>query len=428
MAQEPSRLSSSLDPLRQNPHATQDISVGRPAEERGVLTQPTAAIRPSAIESAAARSRSGDARGRACQIPRQSATKLPLRVDGQVPLFLRLSELRRDHPALAGQVRILRRVEHHHRGSRRAGRRRSCGAARRRRSAFRPRGPHGRLEVRAPCRHGDRRARSGRRRRLRARVGDADRRRAGHRQIHPADPGLRGGGAVGRARDLRLRRGIDGPGAAARRPARTCRAPVQVAAQTLVEDIVATLASGDAPKFVVIEFDPDDVERRHRIRAGHGEPGAGLGPGADPLRQGERRGAARRRPCHQGRPDRGSPRRGAHGRRGLLVRGRRRARVSPAESRQEPLRRDRRGRRLRDDRRGARRGAESRRLCSWPGAMAPPARALRCSPASRARGRSWSRFRPWSRRPRWARRVARLSAGSRAGSPWCWRCSKRTAG
>ena len=118
-------------------------------------------------------------------------------------------------------------------------------------------------------------------------------------------------------------------------------APVQLAAQTLVEDIVATLGSGDAPEIRGHRFDPDHVERRDRIRAGHGESGARLGPGAHPLRQGERRGAAHRRPCHQGRPDRRSPRRRTHGRRGFLVRGRRRACLSPVESRQESLRRDR---------------------------------------------------------------------------------------
>ena len=155
-------------------------------------------------------------------MPRQAATKLPLRTHGQDSLFLCLPELRGDHPALAGQVQILRRVEHDHRGSRGARRRRRRGAARSRRSALPARGPRGRFEARAAGRHRDRRARPGRRRRLRARLGDADRRRAGHRQVDAADPGLRGGGAVGRARRLRLRRGIDGAGAAARRPAGPC--------------------------------------------------------------------------------------------------------------------------------------------------------------------------------------------------------------
>ena len=51
-------------------------------------------------------------------------------------------------------------------------------------------------------------------------------------------------------------------------------------------------------------FHPDHVERRDRIGAWDGEPGARFGAGADPLRQGERRGFAARRACDQGRPDR----------------------------------------------------------------------------------------------------------------------------
>ena len=48
--------------------------------------------------------------------------------------------------------------------------------------------------------------------------------------------------------------------------------------------------------------------------------------------------------------------------------------------------------------------------------------APRCSPASRARGRCWSKSRRWWRRPRSARRAAPWSAGIRAGCRWCWRC------
>ena len=41
--------------------------------------------------------------------------------------------------------------------------------------------------------------------------------------------------------------------------------------------------------------------------------------------------------------------------------------------------------------------------------------------------RCWSRSRRWWRRPRSARRAARWSAGTRAGSRWCWRCWRRIA-
>ena len=40
---------------------------------------------------------------------------------------------------------------------------------------------------------------------------------------------------------------------------------------------------------IVIDFDPDHVDRHGRIRARHGHPGARLGAGADPLRQALRR-------------------------------------------------------------------------------------------------------------------------------------------
>ena len=120
---------------------------------------------------------------------------------------------------------------------------------------------------------------------------DADRRRARHRQIDAADPGLRRAGAARRPRRLYLGRGIDRrrcacapPGSAS--PTRRSNSP----RRRCVEDIVATLGSGDAPEVRHHRFDPDDVERRDRIDAGHGQPGARLGPGADPLRQGERRG------------------------------------------------------------------------------------------------------------------------------------------
>ena len=70
-------------------------------------------------------------------------------------------------------------------------------------------------------RHG--RARPRHRRRLRARLGAADRRRSRHRQIDAADPGHRRAGARRPPRGLHLRRGGGGAGAAARRAARPCR-------------------------------------------------------------------------------------------------------------------------------------------------------------------------------------------------------------
>ena len=44
------------------------------------------------------------------------------------------------------------------------------------------------------------------------------------------------------------------------------QAPVKLAAETSVEDILATLAAEAPPRLVIIEFDPDAVDRRRRIR------------------------------------------------------------------------------------------------------------------------------------------------------------------
>ena len=62
-------------------------------------------------------------------------------------------------------------------------------------------------------------------------------------------------------------------------------APVELAAETNVEDIVATLAHGRPPALVDHRFDPDHVDRDGRIGARHRHAGARLGAGADPLRQ-----------------------------------------------------------------------------------------------------------------------------------------------
>lgn len=65
--------------------------------------------------------------------------------------------------------------------------------------------------------------------------------------------------------------------------------------------------------------------------------------------------------------------------------------------------------------------------CSCPSAISarPAPQSLR---ASRAQGPSWSNCRRWWRRPRSAPRAAPWSAGTRAGSRWCWRCWRRIAG
>ena len=264
---------------------------------------------------------------------------------------------------------------------------------------------------RLPSRPG--RTRPRHRRRLRARLGAADGRRSRHRQVDAADPGRGGAGARRPPRRLHLRRGGGGAGAAARRAARPGRRAVELAAETSVEDIIATLSEGKTPRLVIIDsiqtMWTDAVESRAR----HGDAGARLGAGADPLCQELRRGRHPGRPRHQGRPDRRPARGRAHGRRGAVVRGRRLAPVPHPARGEEPLRPDRRDRRVRDDRRWACARSPTRPSCSCPSAIsARPA--PRCSPASRAPGRCWSKSRRWWRRPRSARRAARWSAGTRS--------------
>ena len=183
-------------------------------------------------------------------------------------------------------------------------------------------------------------------------------------------------------------------------------APVLLAAETSVEDILATLGDGKVADPRHRQFDPDAVDRRGQLRAGDRDPGAGLGAGPDPLRQADRRRGDLRRPRHQGGTDRGPARRRAHGRRRALLRRRGRPSLPHPPRRQEPVRPDRRDRRVRDDGRRSRRGRRIRRSCSSASATSPPP-ARPSSPAWRGRGRSSSRSRRWSRRRRSARRGVR---------------------
>ncbi len=141
-------------------------------------------------------------------------------------------------PALAGQVRLLRRVEHHHRGGGGARRRR-----RRRRGAARPDAPSRSRTSRATPRRSrassPASANSTGSPAAASSPGSAtlDRRRAGHRQVDAADPGLRGAGAARRPGRLRLGRRIDRTGAPARRrasasPRRRCSSRLRLWSRT----------------------------------------------------------------------------------------------------------------------------------------------------------------------------------------------------
>ena len=85
-------------------------------------------------------------------------------------------------------------------------------------------------------------------------------------------------------------------------------APVQLAAATSVRDILTTLGQGAPARLAGDQFDPDDAFGPDRRRARHGQPGARLGAGADPLRQGARHRGGAGRSRHQGRQSSPGPR------------------------------------------------------------------------------------------------------------------------
>ena len=242
--------------------------------------------------------------------------------------LLRLPELRRGVQSLAGQVRVLRRVEHaggggHHR--------RDLDAGLDPLKTPGPAVPAGDADRQEPGGAspvlGDGRARSRHRRRFCARLGAAGRRRSRHRQIDAADAGDLADGAGRPSRGLHIRRRGGGAGAAAGRAARAGRCAGAARRGNLGRGyrLHAVRGHGAAPDRD--QFDPDHVDRHRGIGTGHGDPGAGLGAGADSIRQEIRRHHHPGRPCDQGRPDRRSPRGRAHGRRGAVVRGRRLAAI-----------------------------------------------------------------------------------------------------
>ena len=126
------------------------------------------------------------------------------------------------------------------------------------------------------------------------------------------------------------------------------QAPLALACETNLANILATLAEGKRPDLVVVDSIQTLWADGARGRARHREPGARRHPVADPLRQGAGRRPRARRPRHQGRADRRPQGDRAHGRHRALLRGRPRPRLPHPARRQEPLRRHRRDRRVRD--------------------------------------------------------------------------------
>ena len=278
---------------------------------------------------------------------------------------------------------------------------------------------------------------------------------------------------------LHLRRGGDRPGPPARRAAGAGRRAGaarrrHLGARHRGHPRAARCAQGGGDR-----FDPDHVARHARQHARHRHPGPRLGPGAGRAGQAPRHRRAAGRPRHQGRRHRRPARARAHGRHGALFRGRARPSVPHPARGQEPLRPDRRDRRVRDVGPRPRRrrqpvgpvprpsgAATSRAACVFagiegtrpvlveiqalvaPSSFATPRRAVvgwdsepaghgagRAGGALRRRGRRQRRLSQRRRRPAHRRAGGRpggggrgrLVPGRRAGAGRTWWCSARSA-
>ena len=323
-------------------------------------------------------------------------------------------------------LRGLRRLEHHRRGRRRSrpGRGRTLGPARGRRMAIEDLG--GARAAAAAARQRHRRARPGARRRAGAGERGAGRRRPRHRQVDAAPAG--GGGlrraaarrrSTSRARRRRRRSGC------ARRGSGSRDAPLGLAAETNLRDILTTLEA-ERPDLAVI--DSIQTMWADHVESAPGSVAQVRAAAHELVGFAKRRGAAvvLVGPRHQGRADRRPAGGRAHGRHRALLRGRARPPVPHPARGQEPLRPGGRDRGLRDDRRRARRGGEP--LGAVPLRARQPG--LRLGGLRRRRGHAAAARRGAGAGGADARSAppgARCSAGTRAGSPWCWRCSRRAA-
>ena len=208
-------------------------------------------------------------------------------------------------------------------------------------------------------------------------------------------------------------------------------APVELATATSVRDIAASMDAADGPDLIVIDsIQTMYVDTLEAARARHGFPSPGVGPGVDPGGQEARHRPAARRPCHQGRRHRGPARARAHGRHGALFRRRAQPSVPHPALRQEPVRPDRRDRRVRDDRPGPCRGSEPVRPV--PGRAGGERRAGERFGRARQHGRhaAFAGRSPGAGRAGdvFRARAARSSAGTRRACTWCWPCSRPGAG
>ena len=126
-------------------------------------------------------------------------------------------------------------------------------------------------------------------------------------------------------------------------------AAVELASETSVEDIIATLSQGELPRLVVI--DSIQTMWTNSVESAPGTVTQVRASAQALIRFAKRTRRLRDpgRPCHQGRPDRRAPRGRTHGRCGDVVRGRRLASIPHSARGEKPLRPDRRDRRVRDD-------------------------------------------------------------------------------
>ena len=190
------------------------------------------------------------------------------------------------------------------------------------------------------------------------RLGGADRRRSGHRQVDLAAADARRDRPA-RARAVRDRRGKPGAG---RRRAGSASASrwtdCEALAETSIERILGE-AAASKPNVLIIDSIQTIWTETLTAAPGSVSPGARSRGAAGALREGNRHQRVPGRPRDQGRRHRRPARARAHGRCGAVFRGRGGQPLPHPARVQEPLRRGQRTRRVRDGRQGPARGAQS---------------------------------------------------------------------
>ena len=191
-------------------------------------------------------------------------------------------------------------------------------------------------------------------------------------------------------------------------------APVQLAAETSVEDIVSTLSEGAVPRLIVI--DSIQTMWTDTVESAPGTVTQVRASAQALIRFAKKSGAAIILVGHVTKDGQiAGPARGrTHGRCGAVVRGRRLAAFSYPARDEEPVRADRRNRRVRDD--GARPARGLQPVRTVP--VRTRSRQPRHGGVRRHRrhpSRCWWSCRRWWRRPRSARRAGRWWAGTPAG-------------